>query len=111
MPWLNLKTYIQENIVVDTVLADSTSVSFSDIEPTSAKLFIPTGSGLTLLTFHGSYDNASFVPLYTSANVAVTMAVAQTRTYDLPAQVRECLYWKAIGNVDGVVHLLYRRLF
>lgn len=60
---------------------------------------IPSQFTGAAITFEGSNeDDGTFTPLYTAANAAVSITVAASRAYPLPA---EAMAWRFIKLVSG----------
>lgn len=69
-------------------------------------IYIPTGSGITSLTYYAGYDTTvAFLPLNTNVGtpVAVTQTVAAAKSYDLPDAVRGARFLKIVTNASGAV--------
>ena len=74
-------------------------------------VFIPASSSITSLTFHTApKGSGTFLPLYTTAGVAVTQTVAHTRAYPLPAELRGCRAFKMVANAAGTVHVSFQKV-
>lgn len=89
-------------LTLDSVLADTPIIDFST--SSSGQIIIPSGSSITTLTYNTGYDSTvTFVPLNTSAGVAVTQTVSAGKSYDLPASVIGSRLIKITVNADGAV--------
>lgn len=89
-------------LTLDSVLADTPIVDFGT--SSSGQIIIPSGSPITTLTYNTGYDSTvTFVPLNTSAGVAVTQTVSAGKSYDLPAAVIGSRLIKITVNADGAV--------
>ena len=92
-------------LTLDSTLADTPVVDFDSAS--SGQIIIPAGSPITTLTYYTGYDTAvTFVPLNTSAGVAVTQTVSAGKSYDLPAAVAGSALLKITVNADGAVVLI-----
>lgn len=92
-------------LTLDDTLANTPVVNFSSAS--GGQIIIPSGSPITTLTYHTGYDTTvTFVPLNTSAGVAVTQTVAAGKSYDLPAAVFGSALLKITVNADGAVVLV-----
>lgn len=73
----------------------------------AGQVHVPTGSSITSLTYHAAPDKGgTYLPLQTSAGVAVTQTVAQTKAYDLPAQIAGCRYIRIVADAAGSVTIV-----
>lgn len=63
-------------------------------------IHIPTGSGLTSLTFHSRTGGNNYA-LYDSTGSAVTLTVAADRSYPIPAACFGCELLRIVGNTTG----------
>lgn len=65
-------------------------------------LVIPSAFTGTSITFTVSDDNTTFQALYDASNAQVTVPVAVSRSYDLPAELASWPYWKIVsGSSEG----------
>jgi hypothetical protein len=72
----------------------------------SGEVVIPTGSGLTSLTYYIAYQTGgTYTPAYDAAapGVAIAQTVAQTRAYPIPASVFGAALIKMVGNTSGTI--------
>lgn len=70
-------------------------------------VFVPVGSEITDLTFHGcGQRNGTFLPLYASTT-AVTLTVEAGRAYVLPAGVADAPILKIEADADGDVEIVW----
>jgi hypothetical protein len=98
------RTCVEALVSVDTVLADAEAVAYHNFA--SGVVEVPTGSSITLLTFHVSCNGTTYLPLYAADNVtAITQAVTAGRAYALPATLAGAAYIKITGDADGTVNL------
>ncbi len=69
-------------------------------------IFIPAASSITTLTYYAAKDpGGTYLPLQTSAGVAVTQTVAAGRAYDMPAACYGCRGLKIKANAAGTVQI------
>lgn len=74
-----------------------------DISDTVALgLVMPAAFTGTTLTFQVSADNSTFQALYDSTNTQVSLTVAVSRSYDLPAELASWPFFKIVsGSAEG----------
>ena len=71
-------------------------------------LHLPTGFTGTTITFEASIDAVTYMPVYTAANVEVSVTVAETRVYCLPESLWGVSYLKVIsGSAQAADITLY----
>ena len=70
----------------------------------AGQVHVPTGSSITLLTYYAAPEKGgTYLPLQTAAGAAVTQTVAQTKAYDLPAQIAGCRFIRIVADAGGAV--------
>lgn len=73
------------------------------------QIHIPTGSTITTLTYFAGYDETvTFLPLRTSAAVAVTQIVSGGNVYDLPAACFGSRLLQIVTDADGAVVIVLK---
>jgi len=91
-------------VTLDSVLADTPEINWSGA--VAGTIFIPAGSTITTLTYHAApKKGGTYLPLQTSAGVAVTQTVVATKAYDMPASLVGCGAIKIVTNADGAVEI------
>ena len=63
-------------------------------------LVIPSAFTGTSISFTVSADNSTFQTLYDSNGNEVTLAVAASRSFDLPSALASWPYWKVVSNAS-----------
>lgn len=89
---------------LDSVVGDTPEIDWQGVK--SATIYIPTGSTITTLTYHAApKKGGTYLPLQTSAGVAVTQTVAADKAYDMPASLAGCGAIKIVSNANGAVSI------
>lgn len=89
---------------LDSVVADTPEIPFAGMR--LGHIIIPTGSAITLLTFHVAESmGGTFIPLHDEGGTAITQTVAATKAYLLPPELHGATAVKIQSDNDGAVFL------
>ncbi len=78
-------------------------------EFSSGVVFIPAGETVVTLTFYAAPNSGgTHLPMYDSAGVAITLTVANTRCYPLPASIFGAANIKIVANVACTAHFSFK---
>lgn len=104
-------TTVLSSVTVDTTLADSKAIPFSNY--TSGRIYIPAGSSITSLTFHDSpTEDGTYLASYDdTATTPVALALtglAASRSYPIPAKMFGAAWIKMVPNADGTVAIVLK---
>lgn len=92
------------SVIVDTAVGNSSVINYGDFE--KGMVSVPSGSGLTTLTWHASdVEGGTYLPAFSSAAVpaAVTQTVSASKVYPIPSDLNGARFLKITGNTAGVV--------
>jgi hypothetical protein len=96
-----------ENVVVDTVLADSQEVLFSEFA--LGEVYVPDPTTLGTLTWYAAPEaGGTYYAAYDADGLAITHAVAAGRAYPIPADLAGAAAIKIVGDADGSVDLVLK---
>ena len=92
----------------DTAVAASTVIPFGNFA--GGQVFVPTGSSITALTWYGSHDGTTFLPIEDGAGNAVTSifssSAAAAKSCLIPAACFGCAFLKAVASgAAGTIYL------
>ena len=74
-----------------------------------ALVYVPVGSGITLLTFYAAAARGdTYHALYDTYGDAVTVTVAAGRVYPIPSACQGAAVIKMVGNTDGEVDVTWQ---
>ena len=96
------------NVRADTTVADSTSFDFRNFS--GGMVFVPAGSGITVLTWYGSHDGITFLPIEDGSGTAVTStfssSAAAAKACLIPAACFAAAFLKIKATTeDGLVDI------
>ena len=90
-------------------IADATAIPMASYAGLIIR--IPAGSSINSLTFyHADSSDGTYFALYDSAAAAVTLTVAASRDYVIPAAVNTCSFVKILGNAAGTINWIGKTL-
>lgn len=72
------------------------------------QVYVPANSSLTTLTWRGSHDGVTYLPVQDGAGTAVASTVTPSTTGCcclIPASCFACAFLKAVGNAAGTIYL------
>jgi hypothetical protein len=69
------------------------------------QVYVPAGSSITSLTWYGSHDGVTFLPVQDGAGNAVVSTVAAGYSCLIPASCFACAFLLAVGNAAGTINL------
>lgn len=94
---------VHGTVTIDTSVSNSTLIDYRRYN--GGNFTVPSGSSITTLTFYTAHEDvsASYIAAYTEANAAVTMTVAASRRYPLPAALAGAHFIRATGNAAGTL--------
>lgn len=101
----NIMTH--KSITLNAICGNSDSISQSisiDIFANGG-IAIPTGSGITSLSFYVSSNGITYYPAYDTTNTQITTTVAAGRSYPLPSAVFGHRFLMIITNSSTPEHL------
>jgi hypothetical protein len=91
-------------VTAHTTVADATQIEYESYA--GGEVYIPTGSSLTLLTWHSSEKkDSTYIPAYDEDGVAVTQIVSAPGAYPIPTALFACAMLKIEGDAVGAVVL------
>lgn len=94
---------VHQTLAIGTTAAASTAIDWSD--SAGGTMEIPANETYVTLTFYSSYDGVTYLPVYDSANAALTRTVAHTRAYAIPDELFGSKWIKIVGNAAGAMKL------
>lgn len=110
----------RDNVAKQTVAVTNDAATTGEINflgMAGGEIFVPSGSSLTSLTFHGAPElGGTFLPLQNSpdlaaspaAAIAVALAVGAGKAYPIPAECFGCAALKMVGNTSGNVDVFLK---
>lgn len=104
----NVALFRQSGIQTLTIASGQTVSSVASTAGSAMfGLKLPAAFTGTVLTFQVSHDNVTFQALYDEFNVAVSVTVAISRSYNLPSALCAWPYFKVVsGSAEGAARSL-----
>lgn len=76
-------------------------------EHASGNFAIPAAFTGVAITFEISHDGTNWTPLYTAANALVSITVAPSRAYPLPAELAGCQLFRLVsGSAEAAARVV-----
>lgn len=95
-----IEGYKEVSQTVAIANGQTTSATVNAAGYSSYLVTMPAAFTGTALSFLVSVDNSTFNPLYTVGNVAVSLTVAASRNYVLPAELAPYPYFQIVSNAS-----------
>jgi hypothetical protein len=91
-------------VAVTASIATCQEVVYADMS--GGVIYVPAGTSLTSLVPYAAYERGgTYYPLYDEAGVAISIAVAASRAYPIPASAFGAVCLKFLGSGTGTIYL------
>ena len=90
-------------VAVGTSVSASKTIEFRSFG--AGQVFVPVGSAITVLTWYGSYDGITFLPIQDGNGNAVISTVSAGNCCLIPAACFACAFLRATDPTGGTINL------